>query len=193
MFTFFIDNFSDNYYRLHGYLDAIYIYNASADPEKNDFTEPFNMLDEELYKTIDNTAICYNYIDYSTNKEAMTFKDIFEFEEANKRVSSNLKANSCYFNIIISTYKEALENVTKKGQQVYKDLTPERLCEILGIENKKQDLGLSIRTSLKFFEKFHIGLVVVNSHDDVIYKYKSDNNSHISPNTLYIMVYNSHC
>ena len=40
-------------------------------------------------------------IDYTLNKEAKTFKDMFEFAEANKSISSNLKANSCFFNLII--------------------------------------------------------------------------------------------
>ena len=42
------------------------------------------------------------------------------------------------------------------------------------VENKDQDLGLSIRTSLKFFEKFHLGLVVVNIYDEVIFKYSPE-------------------
>ena len=58
------------------------------------------------------------------------------------------------FNLIIATYKEALENVYCKHERRYQDLTPDRLCEILKIENKDQDLGLSIRTSLKFFKRF---------------------------------------
>ena len=73
-------------------------------------------------------------------------------------------------------------------------MTPDRLCEILKIENKDQDLGLSIRTSLKFFEKFHLGLVVVNIYDEVIFKYSPEiKNKFISPQTLYILVYNNHC
>ncbi len=45
-------NFSHNYNRLHGYLDAIYIYNANADPKKNGFTEPFNLINEEWIKQL---------------------------------------------------------------------------------------------------------------------------------------------
>ena len=106
---------------------------------------------------------------------------------------SNLKANSCYFNLIISTYKEAIESVYINGDRAYKDLTPEILCKWLGVENKEQDLGLSIRASLKFFEKFHLGLVVVNIYDDVIYKYIPEKRHHrINPQTLYVLVYNNH-
>ena len=76
-----------------------------------------------------------------------------------------------FFNLIIATYKEAFNKVLYNNEKCYKDLTPERLCGILNIENKEQDLGLSIRTSMKFFEKFHLGLIVVNIYDEVIYKY----------------------
>ena len=88
-----------------------------------------------------------------------------------------LKANSCFFNIIISTYKEAIENIYCKDERRYQDLTTDRLCEILNIENKEQDLGLSIRASVKFFEKFHLNLVVVNVYDEIIYHHKSKNSS----------------
>ena len=104
-----------------------------------------------MYQAIDNNAICFKHIDYTLKKEAKTFKDMFEFAEVNKGISSNLKANSCFFNLIIAIYKEAFENVYCKYERRYQDLTPDRLCEILKIENKDQDLGLSIRTSLKLF------------------------------------------
>ena len=85
-------------------------------------------------------------------------------------MTPNFKANSCYFNLILSTYKEAIENVYNSNEErIYKDLTPESFRQILGFENKEQDLGLSIRSSLKFFEKFHLGLIVVNIYDDVIF------------------------
>ena len=69
-------------------------------------------------------------------------------------MTQNFKANSCYFNWILSTYKEAIENVyTSNEERLYRDLTPESFCQILGIDNKEQDLGLLIRSSLKFFLK----------------------------------------
>ena len=87
-----------------------------------------------------------------------------------------------------------MERVMKNGKHVYWDLTPKYLCQIMEVENKEQDLGLSIRASLKFFQKFHLGLVVVNIYDDVIFKYVPEiKYNNINPHTLYVLVYNSHC
>ena len=55
-----------------------------------------------------------------------------------------MKANSCYFNLILATYKEAIERVHGKGERAYKDLTADKLCEIMGIGN--------------FFKKFQFQL-----------------------------------
>ena len=144
-------------------------YNANSERVEGDH-KPFDVLDTDNYKSIDNNGICFKHIDYAVNKNAIGFTDIFKFQEAKKNIASNIKANSCYFNLIIATYKAAIENVLTKGEKTYQDLTADRLCEILKIENKNQDLGLSIRSYVKFFENFHLGLVVVNVYDNVIFK-----------------------
>ena len=119
---------------------------------------------------------------------------MFEFAETNKNISSNLKENSWYFNLNIATYKAANENTMVNYERRYKELTTYILCVILHSENKEQYLGLSIRSSLRFFKKFHLGLVVVNIYDEVIFKHLPEKrNKKISPNTLYILVYNNHC
>ena len=80
-----------------------------------------------MYQAIDNNAICFKHIDYTLNKEAKHLKDMFHFTDVNKDISSNLKANSCFFNLIIATYKEAFNKVLYNNEKCYKDLTPERL------------------------------------------------------------------
>ena len=185
------ENFNIMYNKYGSYIDAIYLYDANAISTQ---TYPFDLITTDIYQSIDNNAVCFKHIDYTLNKDAKFFKDMFHFTDVNKNVSSNLKANSCYFNLIIATYKEAIKNVVVNNKKCYEDLTPERLCNIMNIENKEQDLGLSIRTSLKFFQKFHLGLVVVNIYDEVIYKYAPEKfNKNISPRTLYVLVYNNHC
>ena len=96
-------------YKKYGsYIDAIYLYEANSQETK---TDPLELIDTDMYPAIDNNATCFKHIDYILNKDAKSFKDMFQFTEANKGISSNLKANSCFFNLIIATYKEALENV----------------------------------------------------------------------------------
>ena len=147
------ENFNKKYMKYGSYMNAIYLHNAEAQSNETEHIDP---LSDDMYQAIDNNAICFKHIDYTLNKKAETFKDLFQFSEANKYISSNLKANSCYFNLIIATYKEAIENSMSNFYRRYKNLTPDSLCDLLHIENKEQDLGLSIRASLKFFLKSFI-------------------------------------
>ena len=131
------ENFDEAYVeRFEAYLDAIYLFDASADLNKNDVSEPFDILDVDNYQALDNNAICYKHIDYVVNKEAKTFADIFTFVEANENIKSNLKSNSCYFNIILSTYKESMERVMKNGKRAYRDLTPEYYVKLWKLKIK---------------------------------------------------------
>ena len=99
-------NFEEAYCdRFFSHLEDIYLFDASADLNKNDVSEPFVILDVNNYQALDNNAICYKHNDCALNKEAKTFADIFTFVEANANIESSLKSNSCYFNIIHSTYK----------------------------------------------------------------------------------------
>ena len=91
-------------------MAAIYLCDATLHRNKNDISEPFNILHVDNHQ-VDNNAICYKHIDYTLNKNDLNFGDIFTFAEANKNIDSSIKANSCYFNLIISTYKESMERV----------------------------------------------------------------------------------
>ena len=93
----------------------------------------------------------HKYIEYPLNKNAANFNELFQYEEMTSKFQLNFKANSCYFNLIIYTIKEPFEKVLDHGKRRYKDLTVDSLCNILGVFNKEQDLGLSIRSSIKFF------------------------------------------
>ena len=88
------ENFNEIYNKYGSYIDTIYLYDASSLSNK---TDPFELIDTDMYQAIDSNAICFKHIDYTLNKEAKTFKDMFEFAEANKSISSNLNANSCFF------------------------------------------------------------------------------------------------
>ena len=186
------ENFLKAYQRLGGYIDCIYLMKGERN-NSEEISESFSPLTEENYNLINNKGICFKYIDYSINSYAKRFNELFDFDIDTKRSPCMLHANSCFINIIMTTYKNAIEKVYNNGARQYRDLTLDYLCEILNIQKQEQDIGLSIRNSVKFFEKFKLGLVVVNLYDQVIFKYQPEHITHkISPQTLYLLVYNSH-
>ena len=78
-------NFNENYCLYGSYYSALYMFDAISDANKNEFSEPFNVLDTDMYMTIDNNGICFKNIDYMMNRNATQFKNLFQFEEANKK------------------------------------------------------------------------------------------------------------
>ena len=53
------------------------MFDAISDANKNEFSEPFDVLDTDMYMTIDNNGICFKNIDYTMNKNATQFKNFF--------------------------------------------------------------------------------------------------------------------
>ena len=187
------EHFCEAYERLCGYVACIYLMDGERNNDE-DISESFSLITADNYDSINNKGICFKHIDYPINRKAKTFNELIDFEKETKKCPEMQCANSCFINIIMSTYKNAIENVYNNGKRQYKDLTLEYLCEILKIQRKDQDIGLSIRNSVAFFEKYKLGLVVVNFYDQVIFKYEPESITHkISPQTLYLLVYNSHC
>ena len=145
-------------------INALIVYNV-GDREQTEIDENIatNLTEMPLYQAVDENAVFYKYIDYSINPTAKTFKDMFQFEQFTHKTIPNLKANSCFINMIIATYKTAIEKLDNKGYRLYKDnLTYEYLCDLFKIEYKDQDIGLTIKQSTAFFEKYHLSLVVLD-------------------------------
>ena len=90
----------------------------------------------------------------------------------NKYTIDNFKANSCYINLLVDTWHDAFEKTekTKAGKiiRMFAELTYESVCSIIGLTCKSQDIGASIRESVKFFEKFRLGLDVVNVFGELL-------------------------
>ena len=108
-------------------------------------------------------------------------------------VLNNFKANSCYVTLIVNTYYLAFEKRKKGGKRMYQELTFDYFCSLIGIENKKQSLGLSIRNSIPFFEKFKLGLDVINVYEEILFSYRPEKlNTKIFPQVLRILVRNNH-
>ena len=191
----YADTDDDLYVSGHS-IDYLKVFNVN----ENSLIIPANsdLSDLPLYQNIDNNAIFFKYIDYSINPDAQTFADMFQFEQFVSKPMINLKANSCYINTIIATFKNPIEKVKSNGVRRYKEeINYEYICQLLNIENKEQDLGITIRQSIPFFDRYHLCLVVLDIYNNIIFRYpKNDTKNtirNISPHTLYLLVHNNHC
>ena len=75
------------------------------------------------HDSLSNEKIFLKYIDYDVNHESETFKDLF----ITKDNYNDYKENSCFLNLIVSTYRDKFPS----GR--YKPLTFDSLCSILQI------------------------------------------------------------
>ena len=116
----------------------------------------------------------------------------------NSYTIDNYKANSCFINLIVDTWHEAFEIRKKdkhgKDTRKFAALTYESVCSVIGLTFKDQDIGASIRESVKFFEKFRLGLDVVNVFGELLFSYRpKELNTNIRPQVLRMCVHNNHC
>ncbi|HRP37395.1 MAG TPA: cell envelope integrity protein TolA [Candidatus Dojkabacteria bacterium] len=154
--------------------------------------KPFQPLKKRLFSSAAPQALYSQDISYSLNKEAIKFGELFNMH-VDSYVLDNFKANSCYINLIISKWHNDFERRKSDGKRMYKELTYDYVCDIIGLANKNQDLGLSIHQSKKFFEKFRFGLDVLDVFDNMLYTYRPEKlNSAISHQVLRIKVFNNH-
>ena len=146
----------------------------------------------ELHDNINNHSICFKYIDYEINKDAKTFDELVNTEEETIK-------NSCYVDLLLKTYKPSIEKRIKTNSRKSKNnsdiyLTVEKICQLCSIKYKKDNIGLSLQKSIKFFETYKVGLKAIDIFGNDIMTYTpSIYNTHISPRTLYILVHNNHC
>lgn len=134
------------------------------------------------------------YISYNKNIKAQTLNNVFELKNQSEYIQSNAKANSCFINEIMNTYKADLEKKKSDGKRRYKDdITYEYLCNLFNIENLDQNIGLTINESLAFFMKYSIGLRVVDIKNSISFEYIPESlNQNVRTQVLYILCHNNH-
>jgi len=115
--------------------------------EKNK-KKTYSVFNDDIF----NSKIISEYIQYTKNNEATNFTDLF----GEKKYDNN-KNNSCFINLILNTYQEPFLKYEQRGGNIA-FLTYKTLCDILEVENKDQDIGLTITQSHKFFDKYSLGL-----------------------------------
>jgi len=151
--------------------------NFKQEYKKSDF---FNEDDERGYY--------HHYINYAVNKEAKSFNDLFEIPISTDYCKDNYKSNSCFLNILVDTYHEVFNKC-----KFYKfNGTYEEFAELLDIDLKNDNIGISINKSMAFFKKFHLSLFVIGVYG-IIEAYKPEKrNKNISPECLYLLATNNH-
>ena len=76
----------------------------------------------------------------------------------NKDTIDNYKLNSCLINLFVDTWHDSFEKRKKDGKRMYIESTYESVCQIIGLTYKSQDIGASLRESVRFLDKFHFGM-----------------------------------
>ena len=153
----------------------------------------FNPVKAKNYKSSAMNSVCFKYIDYTLNKKATTFEELFYREQEQGDID-----NSCYVNLLVNTYNKAInhrikDNSRKSESNKKKLLTAQKICDICGITYKESNIGLSIEKSIKFFETYHVGLKAIDNFGNLLYSYEPEKyNLNLHPITLYVLVYNNH-
>ena len=130
----------------------------------------------------------HKYINYTKNNKATTFNDLFNVPKTDY-VQENYKANSCFLNILVNTYRKSFEKCKHyKFNGTYEDF-----CDLLDIDMKNDNIGITINKSLDFFKKFSLGLTVLGVFGKISVFKPEKINKNINPRNLYLVVYNNHC
>lgn len=154
-----------------------------------------NPLDNALHNAIQNEFIHNKNIKYEVNIKAKQFSELFlNNQRIPDKIQDQMTANSCFVNLIHATYYEQCNKIHADGKRMRKELTRELLFELLGLDNSQsQDIGLTIKNAVKFFEYYRLGLVVYDIYNSVIFSFYPEKiNDKINPNVLHILVHNNH-
>ena len=130
--------------------------NIYEETPSHNITEYFNPTTNALFDNVNNYSIYFKYIKYDINKDAKTFSDLMN------NSNENDIENSCYINVIFQTYENAINKLIKpdgrnKRSNVDKIFTIENLCQLCNIKYKEFSMGLSLKNSKPFFEKYRLG------------------------------------
>ena len=184
------DTFSDYYENFIAYIHLIIVKNYTETVINVD--NKHNPVDDFLNADNDNKKLFNHFIEYDINNKADTFGDLFNVKIIDY-VESNFKANSCFVTAIINHFKPSFDQL-KDGIRQHSELTYESLCTLFQLEDKKQDIGLSINQSMKFFEKYRFSLMVINVFGNILFHYRPAKlNQNHNTTCMRLVVHNNHC
>ena len=148
----------------------------------------FKPKDKEVWSSDNEGGLYHPYINYNINNDAKSFNELFNIPVCDY-VLDNYKANSCFINILVDTFRKSFENNKHyKFKATYEDF-----CDLLDIEMKNDNMGLTINKSLVFFKKFGVKLCAIGRYS-IIEMFKPEKrNKNLSCDCLYLLVSNNHC
>lgn len=181
------------FYRIHeNYFQCIDIKNVqSHDLNK----KAVNPLDVIRHASFYEDKVYNKNIVYELNNKAETFKDLFKTDIIlTEKLASQQADNSCFINLIHSEYYYQFEKLKPNGKRYFKELTRDYLMQILKLDpTQTNNIGLSIRSSVLFFEKFNLGLEVYDLFNNIIFKFTPETkNKNIFPSVLRCVANNNH-
>jgi len=105
-------------------------------------------------------------------------------------VNENFLVGSCWYSLIIDTYKESIEKRYKNF-----DLTYDSLHQILFPEQPLKDdyNGASYKDVLPFFKKYKLAICLFDMSMNLITRYEPDiRNRNVNPRIIYVIYHNEH-
>jgi len=166
-----------------------------------------NKLEDIILESIDASTINNRFVSNTLYFDQLTHEhEIKSNILMNSYILNNQKANACFYDILINTYKDAIENAKHDdGRKIYKlEMTYVSLFRLFNPDYENfndeefekimnENMGLTLEKSKIFFEKFKLNLCVINPNNKIIFEYKSEKqNKHINPKTLNIIYHNNH-
>ena len=118
--------------------------------------------------------------------------DLLRNAYTSQYIKESVVENSCWYSLIIDTYKEPMEKYYKKGFK----LTYETLHQMLfpDTELKGSNNGASYKDVLPFFKKYKLAVCLFDYQMNLITRFEPDNNRNkdISPDIIYVVHHNNH-
>ena len=145
----FLDTSDDFKMFNEDYINCIIIKSLTNTNNTNNTTKANDLLDEDLFMSKEEHGVYSRYININPNKRVRNVQD-----------------NSCYVKIIVKRFQKAFEKAHQQNKSYKFDLTTETLCDLCGIEDKNENIGLSINKSLSFFKKDFISACMCMVHSD---------------------------
>lgn len=179
---------------ISSHVDVIIVKSAVllANNDNNKAAKKYKPQNRRLFNSVSSHAIYRNDISYALNQQARTFSDMFGIHLEQYTID-NFKANSCYLNLIVNTWHDEFDKRRPNGTRKFAELTYDAICKAIGVTNKNQDIGISIKESKAFFKKFRLGLDVVNVYGQILETFRPEKlNDHIFPQVLRVLVHNNH-